>query len=190
MPCRPCPTTQPAGDTIERRPLVFRVELPLNLAPTMNKYSAQKRYAWRMKKLNQEVDGAIMIAKSTWPRWKMADLVVTREHRIVNGKIKVKETRTGGRRRLVVVHRFSSREPDELSCDVLGGKCPLDRLVQAEVLVDDNRRWLEREARWSMAPPRKGRVVLSVHELELSAPSAQQTAPASGTSHPKPPSGS
>ncbi len=156
----------------------------------MNEYAHMKRYAHLMKRLNREVDTAIMFAKSTWPRWKMADLVVTREHRIVKGKIKVKERRTGGRRRLVVVHRFSSREPDEISCDAgCGGKLPIDRLVQAEVLVDDNRQWLEREARWSMAPPGKGRVVLSVHELVSPAPSARQTLPGGGTSDPKPPSG-
>lgn len=160
-----CPHHAGAAGSVERGPLVFKLELPLELAPTMNEYSHTKRHAHRMKRLNQQVDTAIMIAKTTWPRWKMQNLIVTRNHRIEKGKVKITTQRTGGRRRLVVVHRFSSREPDEVSCDVLGGKLPLDRLVQAEVLVDDNRKWLKREARWSPAPPRQGRLVLSVHEL-------------------------
>jgi len=161
-----CPHHAQAAGTVERRPLVFKLELTLRQAPTMNEYAAAKKNRRYMAKRNKQVDEAIMFAKLSWPRWKMGDLVVTREPKIVKDKLRVKETRTGGRRRLVVVHRYSSREPDEISCDVAGGKIPIDRLVQAGVLVDDNRKWLEREAKWSLAPPGKGRVVLSVHELE------------------------
>lgn len=153
-------------------PLVFRVELPLELAPTLNRYASIKRirgkggYRFVMHKLNDDVDSAIAAAKGDWPAWGMDDLVVTQQHRIVRGKLRAKEMRTGGRRRRVVVTRYSSVEPDEVSCDVVGGKVPLDRLVQAYVLVDDNRKWCEREAHWRPAPPKQGRVIVEVYELE------------------------
>lgn len=153
-------------------PLVFRVELPLQLAPTLNRYASIKRirgkggYRFVMHKLNDDVDNVIKVAKAQWPTWVMEDLVLTHEHFLVRGKMRTKETRTGGRRRRVVVTRHSSVEPDEVSCDVVGGKVPLDRLVQARVLVDDNRRWCEREAHWKPSPPKQGRVVVEVYEIE------------------------
>jgi hypothetical protein len=149
-----------------RGPLVFRLELPLRLAPTLNAYAATKRHKWQMANLNREVDQLIMIAKAAWPSWRMDDLAVRHQHQIVTGKLRTKERRTGGRRRLVLVTRYSSREPDEVSADVCGGKLPLDRLKHAEIIVDDNRKWLAREAHWCKAPPSKGRVVISVYELE------------------------
>jgi hypothetical protein len=150
-----------------RGPLIFRLELPLRLAPTLNAYAATKARKWAMAKLNAEVDTAIMVAKTRWPHWRMAGLVIFQKHRIdKRGKLRITERRTGGRRRLVVVHRHSSREPDEVSCDAGGGKLPLDRLKQAEVIRDDSRKWLAREAHWMRSAPGEGRVVVEVYELE------------------------
>lgn len=74
--------------------------------------------------------------------------------------------REGGRRRVVVVTRESSVRPDELSIDAhLGGKIPLDRIVQAGVLRGDSHKWLVRYGTWKEAPPGEGRVVIDVYEI-------------------------
>jgi hypothetical protein len=73
---------------------------------------------------------------------------------------------SGGHRRKVRLTRYSSKEPDEtISADVLGGKIPIDCLVRAKILRDDDRIWLEREGHWKPAPPSKGRVVIEVLDL-------------------------
>lgn len=68
-------------------------------------------------------------------------------------------------RRLVRCTRHSSAAPDEIGVDIIGGKLPLDRLVQANVLRDDNAKWCAREASWLKAPPKKGLVVIEVYDL-------------------------
>jgi hypothetical protein len=76
---------------------------------------------------------------------------------------------SGGRRRKIRIARYSSQEPDEsviVSADVIGGKIPIDCLVRAGVIRDDDRIWLQREAYWRPAPPRKGYVLLEVFELQ------------------------
>lgn len=74
--------------------------------------------------------------------------------------------REGGRRRAVVITRESSVRPDEESLDAhLGGKIPIDRLVQAGVLRGDNHTWLVRYGQWKEAPPGAGRVVVDVYEI-------------------------
>jgi len=146
----------------ERGAIVFRVELPLELAPSMNVYSSMK--GWQRGKTRTAVDWKILEAKQAWGSWPMN---VTRkiEHVIKKGIARKRTRVTGGRRRLVVLTRESSREPDELSVDVLGGKIVLDRLVQACVLRDDRRTWCAREAHWAPAKPKQGRVVVEVYEL-------------------------
>lgn len=153
--------------------LVFRVELPLGLAPTMNAYSAKKARRWAMGKLNRAVDQRIQFAKREWPAWAMGvdrrRLPVVVDGRPAldkRGRIRMRTEVSGGRRRAVRVTRHSSREPDEMSVDVVGGKLAIDRLVIARVLRDDSRRWLERQARWFCAPPKQGCVVVEVFELE------------------------
>jgi hypothetical protein len=73
--------------------------------------------------------------------------------------------RDGGRQRIVVVTRESSTRPDELALDSIGGKIPIDRLVQAGVLRGDSLRWLIRYGTWKESPPGEGRVVVDVYEL-------------------------
>jgi hypothetical protein len=130
----------------------------------MNVYSALKSRKWELGNLNDQVDGMIMQAKGRWHSWKMP---MTITHTMVQGKRgpRVKAIRNGGRRRLVRCIRHSSHQPDEITVDVIGGKLPVDRMVLAEILRDDNRTWCEREAHWIKAAPKQGRVVLEVFEL-------------------------
>ena len=62
----------------------------------------------------------------------------------------------------------SSRRIDDVSVDVVGGKIPVDRLVQAEILVGDSAKWLEREAAWEPCEPGEGRVIVEVYDLPAS----------------------
>lgn len=76
--------------------LIFRLELPLRLAPTMNVYSSMKRRKWSLGNLNREVDGLILQAKLVWHSWKMDGLVISRA--IVQGKAGpyMKTSKAGG----------------------------------------------------------------------------------------------
>lgn len=146
---------------------LFTLTLPLSLAPTMNVYAAKKRTPWAMAKLNKAVDMAIWHAKAAHGvdvLWFMPSMKVERSFLPAKGKARarIKETRTGGERRLVRLTRYSSREPDEVTVDACGGKLPVDRLVSAQVLRNDNREWCEREARWVKCAPKQGRVVIEV----------------------------
>lgn len=163
--------------------LVFRLELPLELAPTFNTYASKIRirgkngHRFWLKKLDERLDGVIGAEVLRWPAAVQCDIVrrveplkgpdgkwlMTKGRR---PRVRTKTTVTGGRRRRVVVTRHSSVEPDDISCDVVGGKALLDRLKHADVLRDDNRKWCEREARWEYAPPKHGRVVIEVFEME------------------------
>ena len=146
----------------ERGPLVFRLELPLELAPTLNQYANMK--SWQRAKIRTAVDGKVTASKSRWGSWHMG---VRRDvkAKIVDGKIRKRTIVTGGRRRLVVLTRETSRRVDELGVDILGGKIPVDRLVQARVLHGDSAKWLAREAIHVPAYPKQGRVVVEVYEL-------------------------
>jgi hypothetical protein len=73
--------------------------------------------------------------------------------------------REGGRRRAVVITRESSVRPDEIAADPIGGKIPLDRLVQAGVLRGDSPQWLVRYCDWKAVSPGEGRVVVDVYEI-------------------------
>lgn len=74
-------------------------------------------------------------------------------------------TREGGRKRIVFVTRESSKRPDELALDTIGGKAPLDRLVQAGVLRGDTSEWLARYCDWKPAAPGEGKVTIDVYEV-------------------------
>lgn len=128
-------------------------------APTLNEYKGIKSY--ELAKLRTAVDEAILRARVKFPHWGCG---VVETMQLVRGK--PVRHRSGGRRRLVLVERESNRPPDELSTDAIGGKVPIDRLVAAGVLRDDNRDWLLRDARWRQASRGEGRVIVSVFELE------------------------
>ncbi|NBC17182.1 MAG: hypothetical protein GVY18_07685 [Bacteroidetes bacterium] len=150
---------------------MFSLRLPLPFAPTMNEYAAKKQRKWALKKLNKEVDELIEAVKPAWPLWDMGverrtepKMVDGRLSLTKRGKVRVRTIVEGGWRRHVVVTRYSSRQPDELSVDVVGGKLVVDRLVLAGVLRDDSPRWCVREARWEQAPPGRGSLRVDVYE--------------------------
>lgn len=74
-------------------------------------------------------------------------------------------SRSGGRRRVVVVTRASRSRPDELSVDIIGGKIPIDRLVVAGVLRGDTDEWLARYPMWKSAKAGEGSVTIDVYEI-------------------------
>lgn len=147
--------------------------LPLGraFAPTLNEYD--KILPWMKKELRKALDWAIVQEKSKWPAWSCGCVDKTAVEtftKIVKGKPqKVTEPRTtrhGGRRRRVVVTRYSAVRPDEISVDIVGGKAPIDRLVLAGVLRGDSQQWLERDADWQKVDQNEGRVVIEVFEFD------------------------
>jgi hypothetical protein len=127
--------------------LVLRFELPLDLAPTMNVYASM--LPWQRARAREAIMTVLSYAARTSPGCLLG---------IVRGPAK-KRGRLGAvvdgghsRRRHVVVTRYSSRRPDEVSCDTVGGKLPIDCLVRAGVLRDDSAKWCTREARWERVP--------------------------------------
>lgn len=127
--------------------MVFEMELPLNLAPSMNVYSSLE--GWQRDKLRNSIDWHIVAAVSNW-----------RGSVLPVGAI---------RKRLVLVTRHSSSRIDEISVDVAGGKAAIDRLVLARVLAGDSAKFLTRRAAWKQAPPGKGSFNVRVFELAKSA---------------------
>jgi hypothetical protein len=124
---------------------IFRVALPLYLAPTLNEYAARK--GWQHAKLHRDID------------------------RLINGAVLLLPLEMRGRATLpatkprhVVVTRRSARQPDELACDIIGGKAVIDRLVRHRMLVDDSPAWLTREARWERCKRCDGTVSVEVLE--------------------------
>lgn len=146
-------------------------------APTLNEYNALE--PWKKGEVCDALDEAIGKLKVDWPRWHcgMTNRTVLGTRGKAAGKAKV--VKEGGRRRAVVLTRESSVRPDEMSADVLGGKCPIDRLVQAEVLRGDSPQWLVRYADWKQVPPEEGRVIIEV--FEITDPDAAPPQPVSHT---------
>ena len=125
-------------------------------APTMNEYNGLDKR--QKEQLREATDAAILEAKTRWA-WNMGVV-----RRTILERNKPKDVVEGGRRRVVVVNRFSSAPPDELSCDAIGGKIPIDRLVLADVLRGDTTEWLGRVPVWTMAPRERGLVRVDVYE--------------------------
>jgi hypothetical protein len=114
--------------------------LAVELAPTLNAYKSMKPFI--LSALRDALDDRIAELLPTFPR-----------------------ALAQGKRRGVYLERHSTREPDETSLDVLGGKCPLDRLVIAGVLAGDSRAHVERVGMWIPAKKNEGRVVIEVYDL-------------------------
>lgn len=150
---------------------VFRLELPLDLAPTLNMYAVGMK-SWHRAKVAKAIDKWIARQKlpySAWPMGVQRLACMRKKSKRVGGKrvtVQVLGTKVvgGGRKRMVVLTRESSRQPDEISCDALGGKMPIDRLVQADVLRGDSAKWLVRVAKWAPARLGEGRVIVDVYE--------------------------
>jgi hypothetical protein len=118
------------------------VEPRMVLAPRLNEYGSLA--PWQRVQLYKELDVRIMAEMGKWPRCRLM----------------------GERRpRAVRVTRYSSAMLDECTVDVIGGKVPVDRMVHAGILAGDTPALLVREARWQMAPPGKGQLLVEVHDL-------------------------
>jgi hypothetical protein len=141
--------------------LVFRLELPLELAPVLNRYSTMS--VKKRCSIRRNIDSLVMKAKKNWPAWHMGVKRITKG-KIAKGKLRTCTEVSGGRKRTAVVTRYSSRCPDELSVDIIGGKMAIDRLVTADVLRDDSTTWLTRYANWRSAPPKAGKLVVEIFE--------------------------
>lgn len=125
---------------------------------TMNEYNALD--PWKKGQVRDDLDAEIARLKHEYPKW---DCGITTRTVMLKGK--PKERREGGRRRAAVVHRYSSVRPDEDSVDAhMGGKIPIDRLVQAAVLRGDSNEWLVRWPMWTFAPPGSGKIVIDIYE--------------------------
>src|SRR6185312_3049370 len=113
------------------------------LTPTLNQYAGMP--AFKRAQMRTALDERIVPLRAYWPRWHCG---VEVKHKIVGGDLVEVRVPGSGRRRLVRVVRRSSRRVDEVTADVCGAKGPIDRLVQAQILVGDSAKWLEREAAW------------------------------------------
>lgn len=148
---------------VVRAELVFMLQIDnMDMAPTLNAYKGQQ--TWTRMANAQKLDDLILVTSQHWPGARLRFETVAKIHK-VKGVPKVRKTRVGGVRRIVRLTRHTSREPDELSVDVLGGKLPVDRLVLAGILIDDRRAWLARLARWVPARPGQARVVVEVFDF-------------------------
>jgi hypothetical protein len=123
--------------TFGNRPKGF---VKADLAPTLNNYKDLPVFA--LNAVRDALDDRI------------AELMPSFPNAMANGK-----------RRAIYIERHSSSSPDEESIDVLGGKCPVDRLVVAGVLAGDTRAKLERLGQHVPAKPGEGRVVIEVYDL-------------------------
>lgn len=155
-----------------RGPLVFSIKLPLELAPTLNVYARREFHSLKPE-LRKRILDAFFIEQHSgrYPNARASyseRAVMKRNRRGI--PMPVTERVGEGLPREVVLTRHSSREPDELSVDAIGGKLPVDCLVRAGILVDDNREWCVRTPDWKKAREKDGFVTIEVYEtLEVKA---------------------
>lgn len=145
-----------------------RADLRLRLAPRLNEYAAMD--PWTLKLAREELDRRIERAKTRCPAWDCGSERKITLEQVHRGRRVTKVPKlhvTGGRRRIAVVTRWSSREVDELAVDILGGKLIVDRLIWAGVLAGDSRKLLGRIPRWERSKPGEGRLEIAVHEVDL-----------------------
>lgn len=135
-------------------------EKPPVWSPTLNEYNGLQ--GWAKSELRTAMDWRIVEAMT---RWESCHMGIKREPG-KRGRVGRLVTRGRARRRLVRVYRESSGRPDEIAADIIGGKIPIDRLVQAGILLDDTAEWCVRESQWQQVAKGCGRVVISVFELK------------------------
>ncbi len=141
---------------------VFRLELPLRLAPAMNTLMRQHWHA--RHRLASEIQGRIQVAKGDWPKWSCGARVEV-SGQIINGKMCTRKRKNGGRKRLLRVVRYTAGRLDESAgVDTLGGKLATDELVTANILRDDSEAWVVREGCAERAPQGQGRLMVEVFE--------------------------
>lgn len=129
---------------VEKGRLVFSWRLPKEWAPSMNSYAFMK--GWQRTALRRTLDDSIRssIDQALGPR---------------------PELNLAKRPRWVRVTRFTTQATDENSVDVLGGKMPIDALVRAEILVDDNSTWCVREGLCAKTTRGNTHVLVEVFEV-------------------------
>lgn len=135
-PARPAKGKRPAQPARPAR----TVTRPI--APRLNEYGSMP--TWQRAALYKDLDLRIMAELARWPA------------SLLRGNL---------RPRAVVVTRYSSVQPDEITVDVIGGKVPIDRMVHAGILRGDNVADLQREARWKQSPPGEGALVIEVFDF-------------------------
>ncbi len=106
----------------ERGELVFSWTIPAEWAMTLNEYKGKKH--WALKKIKQAMDADVLSKLPKFPRAMLHGAMIQRWVRCT---------------------RFSSRAPDEVSIDSIGGKAALDALTRCGVLYDDNQKFAHRE---------------------------------------------
>jgi hypothetical protein len=126
----------------ERGELVFSWRVPREWAMTLNEYAGKQ--GWAKKKIKQALDDDIRKHVPSFPKAMLHGAKV---------------------QRWVRVTRFSSRKPDEISVDSIGGKCPVDALVRCGVLHDDNQAFVIREPRWEKSRPGNTNALIEVFEV-------------------------
>lgn len=115
------------------------------MCPTMNKLVAMN--TWERAALRERLDDVLKDVIEAWPLAGIQD---------------------SPRPRIARVTRRSHAEPDEMGVDAIGGKVPIDRMVQAGILAGDTRKHLHREAHWTYAPKNEGSVLVEVFEVRES----------------------
>lgn len=129
------------------------------VCPTLNVFKSLRTFA--KQNARQEIAERIARERLRWPRAAWGG----QREQVQRGSTS-RLSPVGGARRFVRVTRCSSRRPDDLSPDVIGGKIALDQLVEAGLLGDDSDVWCAREARWEPAKTGEGHVRIEVFELE------------------------
>jgi len=119
-----------SANAVERGKLLFSWRLPKDLVPTQNKLRGIK--PWRLKKIKAALHDAIIAQLHAYPDAP------------THGSLKPRWVRTT---------RFSTQEPDELSCDANGFKVAIDVMVTCGLLAEDNKKHLHREPRWEKCRP-------------------------------------
>lgn len=152
------------------RPLPAKAPKPVKvkLAPLLNEYAGMQ--GWTLALARAEIDQRLAAAKLLWPAWDCGSKREVYEHTVkVKGRsiVRPRLRVEGGGRRIVEVVRHSSREPDELAVDILGGKLSVDRMIWAGVLAGDQRKHLGRRCRWVPAKPGQGWLEIVVYELPI-----------------------
>lgn len=146
-----------AKPELEKGRLVLSWRLPKEWAPSLNSYAFMK--GWQRTALRRTLDDSL-------------------RH---NESFLAAALNLGKRKRWVRVTRFSTKVIDENSVDVLGGKMPIDALVRAEILVDDNQEWCVREGACMKTKLGNTHVLVEVFEVTTEgsniAPPQDATAP-------------
>lgn len=144
----------------------LRKPVKLRLAPSLNEYASM--LPWTLKLTRAVIDQRIEAAKAAWPRWDCGSHRVRTVALVKRGKRTVKVEKlnvSGGRKRILEVVRYSSRQVDELAVDIIGGKLAVDRLTWAGVIAGDAVKHIVRRPRWVAVKPGEGRLEIAVYEI-------------------------